>query len=73
MTGEQEFDPKVIDEYKTILMQLNGVQAVGESIADGTLCLKVYFLDEASMRATMIPDKIRVPVVRVVTGSIRSQ
>lgn len=73
MTREQEFDPKVIDEIKVSLMQLNGVQAVGELIADGKPCIKVYFLDEETMNATLIPDTTPVPVVKVVSGSIHSQ
>ena len=73
MTSEQDFDPRIIDKFKTILMELNGVQGVGESIADGKPCLKVYFLDKASMKSTVIPDTIRVPVLKVVSGSIQSQ
>ena len=73
MTGEQEFDPEVINEFKAALMKLDGVQAVGESIADGKPCLKVYFLDDASMQTTLIPDAITIPVVKVVSGAIRPQ
>ncbi|MFT7632738.1 MAG: hypothetical protein ACI87E_003792 [Mariniblastus sp.] len=73
MTSNQEFDPKIIDEFKITLMQLNGVQAVGESIADGKPCLKAYFLDEAKMKATIIPDTVLIPVFKVISGSIHSQ
>ena len=68
-----KFDPELIEEFKTTLMRLSGVQAVGESIADGRSCLKVYFLDEATMNSTIIPDEIQIPIVKTVSGSIQSQ
>lgn len=73
MPHENDMDPTSIEQFKVTLMKLNGVQAVGESVADGKPCLKVYFMDKATMTSTLIPDSIGIPVVKVVSGSIQSQ
>lgn len=58
--------------FRQSLMQIAGVQAVGEGIHEGKPCLHVYFDHEASLKAAVIPTPPRdIVVIKIVSGKIQ--
>ena len=66
-------DPQLLETAKADLMQLDGVEAVGESMADGHPCIKVYFSNEDALHRAIIARCNGIPILLVVSGKILKQ
>lgn len=66
-------DPQLLETVKADLMQLDGVEAVGESMAEGQPCVKVYFSNEDALHRANIARCNGIPILLIVSGEIRKQ
>ena len=66
-------DPQLLETVIADLMQLDGVEAVGESMADGHPCIKVYFSNEDALHRANIARCNGIPILLIVSGEIRKQ
>ena len=54
MSANEKIEPSDLREFKRKLMSVRGVQAVGESMSEGSFCLKVFFDNEQSIKLSLI-------------------
>ena len=73
MSAKEKIEPSDLREFKRKLMSVRGVQAVGESVSEGSFCLKVFFDNEQSIKDAVFPGLDSVPIVCMVSGSIEAQ
>ncbi len=63
----------IIDEHREALMQ-PGVTAIGESICDGTPCIRIYLEKADPELQRKLPAELSgVPVIVEVSGEVRAR
>ena len=67
------WEPQLFESVKAELMQLDGVEAVGEAMADGHPCIKVYFSNEDALHRAKVARCNGIPILLIVSGKIHKQ
>ena len=74
MVNSFQVPDEILNRVRMEIMQIDGVQGVGESLWNDRPALKAFFLDHTSLNRANLPSSISgIPIISVVAGTFDKQ